>query len=85
MDLEINMTIQQQPVIAKRIHIKVTTITFNESAKFDVDFYKSNEPYDMDLIKTETVLIEGDEYKEWKDDDDYIINLICKKLGINQA
>lgn len=85
MDLAIqDFVIPQDPKTATRISIKITELNFGVSVKFNVFFYMSEETYDMNVAKVETVLIEGDEYKGWKDDDQYIIDLICSKLGLKQ-
>lgn len=85
MNLEIDdYELQQEPLIAKRIYIKLVELRFNESAKFEVYFYKAIEEYDMRLVKTEIIEIKDDEYKEWKNDDNYIIDLIFRKLGIQK-
>jgi hypothetical protein len=83
MDIQIdNYVLPQDPLIVKRIHIKLIELEFNNSAKFLVSFYSSNELYDNNIIKTQVVIIEGEEYLGWSNDDKYIVNLICQKLGV---
>ena len=86
MELSIqDLNIPQEPLIAKKIAIKITDVKFGESATFIVYFYKTNETNnETNIIKMQVVIIEGDEYKGWKDDDQYIIDLICSKLGITK-
>lgn len=83
------LNIPQEPLIAKKISIKIGDIKFSESATFFVYFYNTTEITSLfnesNIIKTQVVVIEGDEYKNWKDDDQYIIDLICNKLGITQS
>jgi hypothetical protein len=86
MDIQIdNYVLPQDPLIVKRIRIKLIELEFNNSAKFLVSFYSSDELYDNNIIKTQVVIIEGEEYLGWSNDDDYIINLICQKLGIKKS
>lgn len=83
MDLDIqDYTIPQAPLIAKRVHIQISELKFGESVKFNVYFYLSGTKYDMTTLKIETVLIDGDDYKAWNNDDQYIINLILAKFGL---
>ena len=85
MDIEINeMIIPQEPVTVKRIQIKCCDIEFNKSAKFIVFYFKSKNEIEMDLFKSEMITIEGEEYLNWNNDDNYIIDLICQKLNIEK-
>lgn len=61
-----------------KVKIDILSLIFNNSAIFRVRYTTNNiyEPHPS-YIK-----IEGDEYKNWKNDDVYIINLICSKLNI---
>lgn len=77
-----NFVILQEPIIATRVYIELVELKFNTSVKFNVYFYKNANKYDMNVAKLETVVIEGDEYKSWKNDDQYILDLVCCKLGL---
>lgn len=82
MEFKINdLVIPQEPLTIKSVQIKLVELKFNEYAKFFIYFFKNLPNFDTDFIKMETVIIQGDEYKAWKDDDNYIINLICQKIG----
>jgi hypothetical protein len=73
-----NYSVPQEPIIANRISIRVVDIVFGKSAKFSVDFY-----YDITIVKINVIVdITEQEYKQWGTDDQYIIKLICSKLGI---
>ena len=72
--------IHQEPKIASKIRIELSEITFNVSAKFFIYFLMSNE----DIIKVETIIVEGDDYMKWNNNDDYIIDLILSRLGLEQ-
>lgn len=85
MDLVIqDYIIPQEPKIATRIHIQVLELKFGNYVKFRVDFYLNDDIYDMLCPKSEVIIIEGDEYKAWKDDDSYITDLIFLKLGLRK-
>lgn len=90
MEFEVNdLVLEQEPLKVKKIEIKLAELKFNESVTFYVYFFKEpnnshcHKHFDTHYIKMETVKIEGDEYKEWKNDDNYIIELVCQKLGVN--
>ena len=85
MDLAIqDFDIPQEPKVATRIYIQVVELKFGESVRFKVHFFMNPDITSMNTAKVEEVLVEGDEYKEWKNDDEYIINLICSKLGLTR-
>jgi hypothetical protein len=54
-------------------------IIFNLSARFRVMLYDMAEQ----LIKSVIVLIEGEDYKKWGNDDDIILDLVLVKLGLS--
>jgi len=82
-----DLNIPQEPLIAKKIVIKIGEIKFGESATFFVYFYNTTEITfnESNIINMQVLIIEGDEYRGWKDDDQYIIDLICTKLGITKS
>lgn len=85
MDLEIvDYELFQEPIVAKRVYIKLIELRFNEGAKFEVIFFKSAEDYDMRIIKTVIVEMTGNSYLEWKNDDSYVIDFIFRELGISK-
>lgn len=58
------------------ITIEILNLNFGSSATFRV-----NSISDMKLIKSDIFVIEGEEYSNWGNDDQYIIMLLCQKLG----
>lgn len=85
MDLEISdFELFQEPIIAKRVYIKLIELRFNESAKFEVIFFKGAVLYDMTIVKKVIVEMTGNSYMEWKNDDSYVIDYIFRELGIKR-
>lgn len=77
------MDIYIQEIIINNIHVNkvkidILSLLFNNLATFRVR-YITNGTYEP---KPSYIKIEGDEYKNWNNDDVYIINLICTKLDI---
>lgn len=70
------------PRVAKRVYIDLVDLNFNTSATFEVSFFADVEQSIMNLVKKEIVIIEGQEYQAWKNDDNYIIDLVMNKLGL---
>jgi hypothetical protein len=70
------ITIDNIPI--NKIKIDILTLIFNNSAYFRVR-YNPNSIYEP---KPSYINIEGDEYRNWENDDVYIINLICSKLNL---
>ena len=64
----------------KYLKIEISQLILFESCSFNVYLYDE----DKNIIEMKFFKIEGDEYKLWKNEDDYIINLIKEKvLNIN--
>jgi hypothetical protein len=63
----------------KKLRIEIVDIIFNLSARFRVMLYDMAEQ----LIKSVIVLIEGEDYKKWGNDDDIILDLVLVKLGLS--
>jgi hypothetical protein len=55
---------------------RVTDIILFESATVLILFLDENE----NCIRTVQYVVEGEEYAEWSDDDEYILDLIVKKI-----
>jgi hypothetical protein len=67
------------PRIATKVKIDVGVV-LDEKAIVRVSFYEENsefQPIDMKML-----IIEGDEYKAWGNDDAYIKNIVFERLGI---
>ena len=77
MDLQIEpMTF---PKVASRMTMDITVV-LNEKAFVKVSFFEDVEVFIP--LDTQIIIIEGDEYKRWGNDDSYIKNLVFSKLGI---
>lgn len=72
------------PRVVKRVYIDLVDLNFNTSATFEVSFFADVEQSIMNLVKKEIVIIEGQEYQDWKNDDNYIIDLVMSKLGLTK-
>jgi hypothetical protein len=70
-------TIKQPDILITELTIKIHTLNFGVDATFTVLLQCE----DGNVI-TRQVLVTGDEYQQWQNDDNYIINLIGKKIGI---
>jgi len=57
--------------------LNITSMIFNTSATFRVYLYDVNNK----IIETTNIIVEGDEYLNWSNDDNYIIQLVAVKLG----
>jgi hypothetical protein len=69
------------PKYALRIKIDVQ-VQLGESATVRVSFYEENEEFTP--LDCKVFLIQGEEYKAWGNDDNYIKDLVFTKLGISQ-
>jgi hypothetical protein len=67
------------PKIATRMKIDVNVL-LDEKAYIRVSFYEEDQEFQP--IDTKMIIIEGDEYKAWGNDDGYIKNIVFQKLGI---
>ena len=77
MDLQIEpMTF---PKVASRMTMDITVV-LNEKAFVKVSFFEDVEVFIP--LDTQIIIIEGDEYKRWGNDDKYIKDLVFSKLGI---
>lgn len=65
----------------ERIQIDTQNLVLGESAEFRVTSYTASGEY----VKIDFVRIEGQEYQDWGSSDNYIVDLICTKLGLNKA
>jgi hypothetical protein len=70
-------TIRQPDILITDLTIKIHTLNFGVDATFNVLLQ-----CDDGNVITRQVLVAGDEYQQWKNDDSYITNLIAQKLGI---
>ena len=59
--------------------IYLSTMYLGKYAKFNVNIYDEKK----EIVDTNIVLIEGEDYKKWGEDDQYIVDYICEKLGFS--
>lgn len=63
----------------KKLRIEIVDIIFNVSARFRVMLYDLAEQ----LIKSVIVIIEGEDYKRWGNDDEVVLDLVLTKMGLS--
>jgi len=62
-----------------RIVVRSGRISLNDGAEFEVWLMNGEE-----MLGTEIVRIDGDDYSSWTSDDDYVYGLILQKLGMTE-
>jgi predicted nucleotidyltransferase len=75
-------TIITTAVDVQSMSIEVHSIQLNSNITFKITLYKTE---DLNLYPetiTQYVKIEGEEYAQWGNDDAYVIQKICEKLGV---
>jgi hypothetical protein len=71
-------------VITKTINkviITLTSLEFGSNAIFQADSYEDNGA----LYSRSNVIMDGDDYNNWLNDDQYAINFVLTKLGYTKA
>ena len=63
----------------KSLRIEIIDLIFNVSARFRVMLFDSLQQ----LIKSMTVLIDGDDYKRWGNNDDVVLDIVLNKLELS--
>jgi len=58
---------------------RIIDLKLNESVRVAVYFYNENNLF----VEATQYLIEGEEYKQWSNDDTYLIKLIKQKISDN--
>jgi hypothetical protein len=64
-----------------KVKIYITSLEFNTKAVFGVDSYLAN----GGIFKHDDVVMEGEDYALWNNDDNYAINFVLGKLGYVKA
>jgi hypothetical protein len=64
-----------------KVKISITSLEFNTKAVFGVDSYLAN----GGIFKHDDVIMEGEAYALWNNDDNYAINFVLAKLGYVRA
>jgi hypothetical protein len=78
--MNINIIPKDITTTITNITIEIMSLNFNSSATFRV-----NSISNMHLIKSDIFIIQGEEYENWGNNDDYIINLLLGKLGYTKS
>ena len=65
---------------AESIEMVVTSLEIGRNVVVTVYFKDKN----SSTFKIEDVRIEGDEYNNWGNSDDYLVNMVLSKLGIKR-
>ena len=80
--LENSFNIQPKEIITTtlvtRITIQTHNIIMNESVNLLVSYYNDKDKY----VETTHLLLDGDDYKNWGSDDNYLLNWVCNKLNL---
>jgi hypothetical protein len=57
--------------------VEVNTVILNTSARLSVRLYDQNNT----IVNVQTMELTGEDYSNWNNDDQYIINKVAEKLG----
>ena len=63
------------------IDIQVRNVVLRTSVEIQVFFYENNNI----LGDIKTLILTGSDYTNWGNDDTYIVNMVCQKLGLTLA
>lgn len=63
-----------------RFSLDITELLLHQSATFRVSLYNVNDK----LVDTKFVTLEGDDYTNWGNDDEYILQFLANKLGFTR-
>jgi hypothetical protein len=64
-----------------KVVILLSNLEFNVSATFQADSYEDNGA----LFKRDVVVMSGEDYHRWLNDDEYAIEFVLTKLGYTKA
>jgi hypothetical protein len=73
----INKTVVQTVV---RFSIDIISLVLNTSATFRVTMWDA----DNRILEGVNVIIDGQDYLQWSNNDDYVVQFISKKLGFTR-
>lgn len=78
-----DVAIQEKYIITENkinsIGIKVVDYILNEKAKINVYFYEGEK-----IVDVQEIIIEGEEFSNWGSDDNYIIQLVLDRFGLDK-
>ena len=64
-----------------KVIITLSNLEFNVSATFQADSFEDN----GSLFKRDVVVMSGEDYNRWLNDDEYAIEFVLTKLGYTKA
>ena len=81
---DISVNVNDSPYVKtntiNNVVIRIVNIELFKSINVCASLYDNKSLVDNKMFK-----IEGDEYNNWSNDDNYIVNLILNKLGMTKA
>ena len=72
----INIEPKQINLVAHKISVKVLYLELNSNAIIKVDLFSESN----DLLQTNQFILDGEDYKNWYNDD-FLIQYVCNKYG----
>ncbi len=82
MNTQYYQIIPKEKIIKKTLisfSIKITDFIFNQSVTLLVTLYDT----DGAIVENNFLVLEGSDYNNWSNNDDYIINYVCQKFGLS--
>ena len=79
--MKINISPKDFTVKVNAITVHTVGYQINKEAEFAVQYFKE----DGSSFEIERVFITGDEFSAWGSDDNYIVDLVLAKLGLEKA
>ena len=82
MNTQYYQIITKEKIIKKTLisfSIKITDFIFNQSVTLLVTLYDT----DGAIVENNFLILEGSDYNNWSNNDDYIINYVCQKFGLS--
>lgn len=75
--MDVNIQPSNYTKIISKITILVQDVKLNQSATINVLSKSASD----ELIKTDLIFIDGQDYQDWGSNDEYIVNLVLTRLG----
>lgn len=64
------------------VQMRVSNVNLGSDASINVTLYG---PGGQTAIKYETILMAGEDYKKWTNDDNYVVEFVLNYYGLTQA
>ena len=71
--------LQENPPMVFKINYSVNSFIFKTIISFNVILLDDNN----NIFSVKLITLEGEDYKKWGNDDNYVIEYICKKLNLS--